>query len=111
MPLSWPHPDAPPWPPPEISDTWLSCSNLRTLIEILQEAGFTHDKPTPAEQNKYFKNVQCDHGDEVIGRMLVSPSNVRYPVAVCRDNTHRDVLVLWPPYYCGAGSRNYEFVG
>ena len=111
MPLSWPHPEAPPWPPPEISDTWLSCSNLRTLVEILLEAGFTHSAPTAAERNKYFKDARCDHGDEVIGRMLISPSGVRYPIALCKDSVHRDVLVLWPPYYTGAGSRNYEFVG
>lgn len=111
MPINWPPPDAPPWPPPEISEGWFSCSNLKTLIQILLRAGFTHAPPTPAEQNKYFKNVQCDHGDSVVGRMLISPSNERYPIAICNDGIHRDVLVLWPPYYMGFGSKNFEFIG
>jgi hypothetical protein len=41
----------------------------------------------------------------VIGRMLVSPDGLRrYPFAVCNDPVHRDLLVLWPPYYAGCGS-------
>jgi len=112
MPLNWPPPDAPPWPPPEISDTWLSCSNLKVLIAVALEAGFTHEQPTPQENNLYFKDARCDHGDKVTGRMIVSPDGLRrYPFAMCNDNIHKDVLVLWPPYYCGAKSMNFEFVG
>lgn len=111
MPISWPNPDAPSWPPPEISETWFSTSDLKTLIAILLEAGFTHAAPTPAETNAYFKKARCDHDHPVIGRMLVSPSGKRYPVAVCNDGTHRDVLVQFPPYYMGFGSRNFEFIG
>ena len=110
MPINWPPPTAPSWPPPEISDTWLSCSNLRVLVGVLLEAGFTHESPTTAERTAFFKDARCDHDHTVVGRMLISPSNVRYPVALCRGATHKDILVLWPPYYCGAGSRNYVFI-
>ena len=104
MPVNWPPPTAPSWPPPEIGADWLSCSDIRTLVMVLREAGFTHAAPTVAENNAFFKDARCDHGDQVVGRMLVSPSGVRYPVAICKDAAHRDVLVLWPPYYCGARS-------
>lgn len=109
MPTNWPPATAPSWPPAELGTTWLSTSDLRTLISVLQEAGFTQDAPTAAERNAFFKDARCDHGDAVVGRMLISPSGIRYPVAVCNDATHRDVLVLWPPYYCGAGSGNYTW--
>jgi len=110
MPVNWPPPTAPSWPPPEISDTWLSCSDLKTLIAVMTEAGFTHEAPTAAEKNLYFKDAQCDHLDSVKGRMIISPDGLRrYPFAVCDDGNHRDVLVLWPPYYCGAGSGNFIF--
>ena len=105
MPINWPPPTAPSWPPSEINSAWFSCSNIRTLVETLREAGFTHEAPTSAENAAYFSAARCDHGHTVIGRMLVSPDGLRrYPVAICRDATHRDVLVLWPPYYCGARS-------
>lgn len=109
MPTNWPPAGAPSWPPPEVSTTWLSCSDLRALAALLLSLGFTHAAPTTAENNAFFKNARCDHGDPVIGRMLISPSGVRYPVAVCNDSNHRDVLVLWPPYYTGAGSANYTW--
>jgi hypothetical protein len=71
---------------------------------VLREAGFTQSAPTQAEVNAFFKNARCDHGDAVIGRMLVSPGGVRYPFAACNNAGHRDLLVLWPPYYAGFGS-------
>ena len=107
MPVNWP-PAAgtyPAWPPPEIGAGWLSCSDLRVLIQTLREYGFTQAVATTAERNLFFKNAACDHGDAVIGRMLVSPDGLRrYPFAVCNDPAHRDLLVLWPPYYAGCGS-------
>jgi hypothetical protein len=104
MPLNWPPATAPPWPPPEISATWLSASDVRTLVAVLHEAGFTQVAPTSAERTAFFNAARCDHGHQVTGRMLVSPSNVRYPFAVCNNAAHRDLLVLWPPYYAGARS-------
>ena len=104
MPTNWPPAGAPSWPPPEIETDWLSCSDLRALTRILLDAGFSQSAPTSTEVNAYFKNAKCDHGDAVIGRMLVSPSGTRYPFAVCNDAGHRDLLVLWPPYYAGAKS-------
>lgn len=104
MPINWPPPTAPSWPPPELETDWFSTSDLRTLARTMLEYGFTQDAPTTAERNAYFVNARCDHGDTVIGRMLVSPSGTRYPFAVCTDAAHRDLLVLWPPYYSGARS-------
>ena len=109
MPINWPPASAPSWPPPEISATWFSAGDLRCLVSVLLKAGFTHVTPTTAERNLYFTNARCDHGHTVLGRMLISPSGGRYPVGICNNATHLDVLVLWPPYYCGAGSRNYEW--
>ena len=110
MPINWPPTTAPSWPPPEISTTWFTAGDLRCLVSILLEAGFTHAAPTTAERNLYFSSsVRCDHNHQVTGRMLISPGGVRYPVAICNDATHRDVLVLWPPHYLGAWSRNYEW--
>ena len=105
MPINWPPAGAPSWPPAEISSDWLSCSDLRVLLRVLQEYGFTQAVPTSAENNAFFRDARCDHGDRVIGRMLVSPDGLRrYPFAVCNDANHRDLLVLWPPYYAGWGS-------
>ncbi len=105
MPANWPPAGAPSWPPPEISDTWVSSSDLLALLLLLRSFGFTQAAPTAAERNAYFKSARCDHGDAVIGRMIVSPDGLRrYPFAVCNDPQHRDFLVLWPPYYCGWNS-------
>lgn len=112
MPTNWPPTTAPAWPPPEIGSgpgAGLSCSDLRTLVAILLEAGFAHAAPTSAERAAFFTPARCDHAHQVIGRMLVSPSGVRYPVAACNNTTHRDVLVPWPPYYTGAGSANHTW--
>ena len=68
---------------------------------------FTQEAPTASEVTAFFKNARCDHGHQAIGRMLVSPDGLRrYPFAVCNDGNHRDLLVLWPPYYAGAKSGN-----
>ena len=110
MPINWPPATAPTWPPPEISPIWFSTSDLKELVEILREIGFTHAAPTTAERSLYFPTtVRCDHNHQVTGRMLISPGGTRYPVAVCKDAIHRDVLVLWVPYYCGPESANYTF--
>ena len=108
MPTNWPPVTAPVWPPPEIG-TSFEAGDLRSLVEALREAGFTHAAPTSAERTAFFTSARCDHGHQVTGRMLVSPSGVRYPVAVCNNTTHRDVLVLWPPYYMGFDSANYTW--
>ena len=104
MPTNWPPATAPPWPPPEISSTWFSASDIRIMVRILLDAGFTQAAPTSAENTAFFKSARCDHGHQVVGRMLISPSGVRYPVAACNDGNHQDLLVLWPPYYAGCGS-------
>jgi len=105
MPTNWPPASAPSWPPPEIGGTWLSCSDLRTLIRILWEHGFTQATPSAAENTAFFTSARCDHNHQVIGRMLVSPGGLRrYPFCVCINAAHRDLLVLWPPYYAGFGS-------
>lgn len=109
MPTNWPPATAPPWPPPEASTTGITTGDLRALALLLLELGFTHAAPTTAERVAFFNQARCDHGHSVVGRMLISPGGTRYPVAVCSDAAHRDVLVLWPPYYCGAGSRNYDW--
>jgi len=109
MPINWPPAGAPTWPPEELATGWLSASDLKTLVLKLQRMGFTHEAPTPAEQAEFFDGVQCDEGHAVIGRMLISPLGVRYPVAACNSGSHRDILVLWPPYYCGWQSGNYTW--
>src|SRR5574343_270279 len=101
MPTNWPPASAPSWPPPEILDVWLSFSDLPTAVRTLLAAGFTRTVPTSAERTAFFNSARCDEGHQVTGHIIVSPSGVRYPFAVCRGGTHRDLLVLWPPYYCG----------
>lgn len=110
MPINWPPASAPPWPPPEISPTWFSCSCLLAFVQAMSEGPYLIAAPTPAEHNQFFRDARCDHGHTVTGRMAII-GGVRYPIAICDDSIHKDVLVLWPPYYCGAGSANYEFVG
>jgi hypothetical protein len=73
------------------------------------QEGLLIANPTPGEQAEYFDGVFCDHGHSVTGKMLIVGAE-RYPFAVCDDSVHRDFLVLWPPYYCGFDSANYEFV-
>lgn len=108
MPVNWPPATAPSWPPPELHPTWFSSGDLKNLLYELKEKGFTQAAPTSAERSAFFNSAQCDHGHQVIGRMLVSPSGVRYPFAVCNNAAHRDLLVLWPPYYQGWGSGEEE---
>jgi hypothetical protein len=106
MPTNWPPAEAtyPTWPPPEIGGP-IDVSNIRVLLAELRALGFTQAAPTTTERNTFFKDARCDHGDAVIGRMLVSPDGLRrYPFAVCDDPAHRDLLVLWPPYYRGSQS-------
>jgi len=102
VPANWPPPTAPAWPPSQISSAWFSTSDLRALLALLIEAGFTQAAPTSGENTAFFSSARCDHNHAVIGRMLVSPSGVRYPFAVCNNAAHRDLLVLWPPYYAGS---------
>lgn len=109
MPTNWPPATAPTWPPPELETTGFQSGDLRSLALLLLALGFTHEAPTSAENTAFFNAARCDHGDRVTGRMLISPSGVRYPVAACRGASHRDVLVLWPPYYTGYDSANYTW--
>jgi hypothetical protein len=104
-PINWPPAGIPSWPPSDVSTSWLSASDLRSLVEALRDHGFTKENATTAENTTYFANARCQHGHTVVGRMLVSSDGLRrYPVAICTDSTHRDFLVPWPPYYGGAGS-------
>lgn len=104
MPMNWPPATAPSWPPPEISPTQFETSDIKILTRILLMVGFTQAAPTTAERTAFFTQARCDHGHQVTGRMIISPGGARYPFAICNDATHRDLLVLWPPYYAGAGS-------
>lgn len=104
MPTNWPPTTAPPWPPAELNISWWSSGDIKNLVWELRELGFTQEAPTSAERTAFFNSAQCDHGHQVVGRMLVSPTGVRYPFAVCNNSGHRDLLVLWPPYYQGYGS-------
>lgn len=108
MPLTnWPPISYPTWPPQELQTNSFEACDLITLIRELQHDGFSLDTPTPTENNTYFKAVKCDEGHNIIGRMLVSPSGIRFPFAVCTNSSHRQLLVLWGPNYCmGAGSGN-----
>lgn len=104
MPTNWPPATAPAWPPQELGTTWFSAATLRDLIQELLTAGFTQAAPTSAENNTFFKSARCDHGHQVVGRMIISPAGVRYPFAICNNSGHRDLLVLWPPYTAGSQS-------
>ncbi len=84
----------PAWPPAELGVSRLEFSDIQTGIRFLQAAGFTRENPTSAENNLYFKQVRCDHGDVASGIMIVSPLGVRYPFAYCVGN-HKAALVLW----------------
>ncbi len=103
-PVNWPPDGMPSWPPTETGVTHISASDIRSLVEALHEYGFTKENPTTEETTNYFANASCQHGHTVIGRMLQSPLGTRYPVAICTDSSHRDLLVPWPPYYAGARS-------
>lgn len=105
MPVNWPPTTFPVWPPVEIGASFFTTSDLKTLLYMLKDLGFTQVSPTTAERNTFFKTATCDDGHAVIGRMLVSPNGSRrYPFAVCNNATHRELLVLWPPYTCGFDS-------
>lgn len=107
MPTNWPPaPETyPTWPPVETETSSLSFSNLRSLIEFFRPLNFTQETPTTAETTTFFAGARCEHGDLVIGRMLVSSDGLRrWPFAVCRDAAHREWLVLWPPYAQGVRS-------
>jgi len=97
MATNWPPPAGsyPTWPPAELETTWLSFSDIQTGIAILQSEGFTRANPTAAENNLYFKQVRCDHGDPCQGIMIVSPGGLRYPFAYCAGANHKAALVLW----------------
>jgi len=79
------------------------------LFRVLEECRFTTEAPTKDEHILYFEKALCDEGHEVLGRMFVSPDGKRrYPVAVCQDERHKDVLVQFPPYYCGFDSAKID---
>ncbi len=85
----------PTWPPAELATDWLSFADIQTGIAFLRAAGFTRANPTAQENNAFFKQVRCDHGDPCSGIMIISPLGVRYPFAYCTGATHKSALVLW----------------
>lgn len=103
MPTNWPPSGAPTWPPPELGATTPTFADIRVFINRLRKQGFTQRAPTSAE-NTYFAGARCDHNHTVIGRMLISPSDVAYPVAVCSNASHRALLGYWNPLDAGARS-------
>jgi len=109
MPTNWPPKTAPSWPPKELGGVYFSASNVTVLYQALEEAKFTSEPPTKEEFDLYFRTARCDHKHEVLGRMFISPDKKRrYPVAVCVDEKHEDVLVQFFPYYCGADSASVD---
>ncbi len=98
----------PAWPPPELGAGWLSFADIQTGIAVLQAAGFTRANPTSQENQMYFRQVRCDHGDPCSGIMIVSPSGVRYPFAYCTGANHKAALVLWVVGYDGQGNPCYD---
>ncbi len=85
----------PNWPPAELNISWLSFSDIQTGITVLQALGFTRDNPTSQENQTFFRNVRCDHGDPCSGIIIVSPTGIRYPFAYCTGANHKSALVLW----------------
>lgn len=85
----------PAWPPAELGISWLSFANIQAGINTLAQLGFTKANPTAVENNVFFRQVRCDHGDPCQGIMIVSPTGVRYPFAYCTGANHKSALVLW----------------
>lgn len=109
--VNYPAPTAPPFPPPSFGGA-LFCADIKALLRVLREYGFTQSAPTAQEVSEYFNNtVRCDEGHQVTGRMLVAPENhggLRYPFAVCNNAAHRQLLVPWGPDYCMGGKSGEE---
>jgi len=85
----------PSWPPTELGISWLSFADIQMGIAYLQAEGFTRANPTAQENNAFFRQVRCDHGDPCQGIMIVSPLGIRYPFAYCTGADHKSALVLW----------------
>jgi len=75
---------------------------------MFQEAGFTRANPTVQENQTFFKQVRCDHGDPTQGIMIVSPGGSRYPFAYCTGANHKAALVLWIVGYDSQGQPCYD---
>lgn len=96
------------WPPTDPYPSWLSFSTLQGAALYFAEHGFTLENPTAQENQSYFKQVRCDHGDPCSGLMLVSPGGLRYPVAYCTGATHKSALMLWVVGYDAQGQPCYD---
>ena len=111
-PTNWPPAGAPSWPPPEISPTHFSAAGLRPLLRNLSEKSFALvAQPTQQEQDDFFDGALCNKGHPVQGFMLVNQTQTaRYPFAICTDEDHRALLVLWEPFEMGFGSGEGELI-
>lgn len=98
----------PSWPPVELGVSWVSFSSVQVGIDVLRELGFTRANPTAQENQAFFRNVRCDHGDQTNGIMIVSPLGVRYPFAYCVGANHKAALVLWIVGYDNLGQPCYD---
>lgn len=98
MAQNWP-PQAgtyPAWPPAELGVSRLEFSSLQAAIAFFQNEGWTKANPTVQENQVFFRQVRCDHGDPCSGIMIVSPTTGRrYPFAYCTGADHKSALVLW----------------
>ncbi len=100
MPVAWPPPTAPAWPP--VGHSSLEFSDLAAAEQFAAEVGWTYRAPTSQEQRAYFRDARCDDGHQVTGAMLVTP-RAAYPFAVCLGSAFERVfLVLWPPFVWGS---------
>ncbi len=110
MATNWPPVEGsyPAWPPAEVGANWLSFSSIQAGIDFLSGLGFTRANPTAAENQAYFRQVRCDHGDPCSGIMIVSPGGVRYPIAYCTGATHKSALALWVVGYDRDGNPCYD---
>lgn len=98
----------PAWPPEELNTNWLSFATIQLAIDFLRVNGFTRANPTAQENNAFFKQVRCDHGDPASGIMIVSPQGRRYPFAYCTGADHKSALVLWVVGYDALGNPVYD---
>lgn len=97
MPVAWPPPAAPKWPPPGYGGR-LEFATLNDAQQFCVENGWTVRAATAKEQRDYFTNARCDDGHQVTGALLVTNTGAAYPFAVCLGPAGlRVFLVLWGP--------------
>lgn len=107
MAQNWPPVSFPQWPPPGFG-SGLEFASVQAGIDFLQTEGFTRANPTAQENNQYFRQVRCDHGDPCSGIMIVSPAGIRYPFAYCTGANHKSALVLWDVSHGGVAGGAYD---